>query len=166
MEVFQLDSISGQGPSPRASKLGLPRFTLIGATTRVGSLTSPLRERFGLVQRLDFYTPEELEAIVLRSAGIMKMTIEKDGAAEIARRARGTPRIANRLLRRVRDYAQIKYDGRVTREVADAALAWIGVDSAGFDEMDRKLLLTVIEKCGGGAGGGDSLAAGPRRRIA
>src|SRR2546427_7324318 len=159
MEVFQLDSISGQGPSPRASKLGLPRFTLIGATTRVGSLTSPLRERFGLVQRLDFYTPEELEAIVLRSAGIMKMTIEKDGAAEIARRARGTPRIANRLLRRVRDYAQIKSDGRVTRAVADDALAWVGVDSAGFDEMDRKLLLTVIEKFGGGPVGVDSLAA-------
>src|SRR6184192_4260037 len=113
MEDFQLDLIIGQGPSTRTIKLDLPRFTLIGATTRVGSLTSPLRERFGLVQRLDFYAPEELEAIVLRSAGIMKMTIEKDGAAEIARRARGTPRIANRLLRRVRDYAQIKSDGRV-----------------------------------------------------
>ncbi len=146
MEDFQLDLIIGQGPSTRTIKLDLPRFTLIGATTRAGSLTSPLRERFGLVQRLDFYTAEELEAIVLRSAGILKMTIEKDGAAEIARRARGTPRIANRLLRRVRDYAQIKFDGRVTREVADAALAWIGVDSAGFDEMDRKLLLTIIEK--------------------
>ena len=159
MEDFQLDLIIGQGPSTRTIKLDLPRFTLIGATTRVGSLTSPLRERFGLVQRLDFYTPEELEAIVLRSAGILKMTIEKDGAAEIARRARGTPRIANRLLRRVRDYAQIKSDGRVTREVADAALAWIGVDSAGFDEMDRKLLLTIIEKFGGGPVGVDSLAA-------
>src|SRR2546428_12804214 len=161
MEDSQLDLISGQGPSTRTIKLDLPRFTLIGATTRVGSLTSPLRERFGLVQRLDFYTPEELEAIVLRSAGIMKMTIEKDGAAEIARRARGTPRIANRLLRRVRDYAQIKSDGRVTRAVADDALAWVGVDSAGFDEMDRKLLLTVIEKFGGGPVGGDSLPAAP-----
>ncbi len=159
MEDFQLDLIIGQGPSTRTIKLDLPRFTLIGATTRVGSLTSPLRERFGLVQRLDFYTPEELEAIVLRSAGILKMTIEKDGAAEIARRARGTPRIANRLLRRVRDYAQIKSDGRVTRAVADEALAWIGVDSAGFDEMDRKLLLAVIEKFGGGPVGVDSLAA-------
>jgi len=159
MEDFQLDLIIGQGPSTRTIKLDLPRFTLIGATTRVGSLTSPLRERFGLVQRLDFYTPEELEAIVLRSAGILKMTIAKDGAAEIARRARGTPRIANRLLRRVRDYAQIKSDGRVTRGVADDALAWIGVDSAGFDEMDRKLLLTVIEKFGGGPVGVDSLAA-------
>ncbi len=159
MEDFQLDLIIGQGPSTRTIKLDLPRFTLIGATTRAGSLTSPLRERFGLVQRLDFYTTEELEAIVLRSAGILKMTIEKDGAAEIARRARGTPRIANRLLRRVRDYAQIKFDGRVTREVADAALAWIGVDSAGFDEMDRKLLLTIIEKFTGGPVGVDSLAA-------
>jgi Holliday junction DNA helicase RuvB len=159
MEDFQLDLIIGQGPSTRTIKLDLPRFTLIGATTRVGSLTSPLRERFGLVQRLDFYTPEELEAIVLRSAGILKMTIAKDGAAEIARRARGTPRIANRLLRRVRDYAQIKSDGRVTRAVADDALAWIGVDSAGFDEMDRKLLLAVIEKFGGGPVGVDSLAA-------
>ena len=159
MEDFQLDLIIGQGPSTRTIKLDLPRFTLIGATTRVGSLTSPLRERFGLVQRLDFYAPEELEAIVLRSAGIMKMTIEKDGAAEIARRARGTPRIANRLLRRVRDYAQIKSDGRVTRAVADDALAWVGVDSAGFDEMDRKLLLPVIEKFGGGPVGVDSLAA-------
>jgi Holliday junction DNA helicase RuvB len=159
MEDFQLDLIIGQGPSTRTIKLELPRFTLIGATTRVGSLTSPLRERFGLVQRLDFYAPDELEAIVLRSAGILKMTIEKDGAAEIARRARGTPRIANRLLRRVRDYAQIKCDGRVTREVADASLAWIGVDSAGFDEMDRKLLLTIIEKFTGGPVGVDSLAA-------
>ena len=158
-DLFQLDLIIGQGPSTRTIKLDLPRFTLIGATTRAGSLTSPLRERFGLVQRLDFYTAEELEAIVLRSAGILKMTIEKDGAAEIARRARGTPRIANRLLRRVRDYAQIKFDGRVTREVADAALAWIGVDSAGFDEMDRKLLLTIIEKFTGGPVGVDSLAA-------
>ncbi len=159
LEDFQLDLIIGQGPSTRTIKLDLPRFTLIGATTRVGSLTSPLRERFGLVQRLDFYTPEELEAIVLRSAGILKMTIEKDGAAEIARRARGTPRIANRLLRRVRDYAQVKFDGRVTRAVADAALAWIGVDTAGFDEMDRKLLLTIIEKFGGGPVGVDSLTA-------
>lgn len=159
MEDFQLDLIIGQGPSTRTIKLDLPRFTLIGATTRVGSLTSPLRERFGLVQRLDFYTPEELEAIVLRSAGILKMTIAKDGAAEIARRARGTPRIANRLLRRVRDYAQIKSDGRVTRTVADEALAWIGVDAAGFDEMDRKLLLAVIEKFGGGPVGVDSLTA-------
>lgn len=159
MEDYQLDLIIGQGPSTRTIKLDLPRFTLVGATTRASSLTSPLRERFGMVHRLDFYTPEELEAIVRRSAGILMMAIEQAGAAEVARRSRGTPRIANRLLRRVRDFAQIKSDGRVTREVADAALAWIGVDPAGFDDMDRKLLLTIIEKFGGGPVGVDSLAA-------
>ncbi len=118
-----------------------------------------MRDRFGLVQRLDFYTPEELEIIVRRSARILKMVIDESGAAEVARRSRGTPRIANRLLRRVRDFAQVKADGRVTREIADAALAWIGVDSAGFDDMDRKLLLTIIEKFGGGPVGLESLAA-------
>lgn len=159
MEDYQLDLIIGQGPSSRTIKLDLPRFTLVGATTRAGSLTSPLRERFGLVHRLDFYTPEELETIVTRSAGILNMMVDPAGAAEVARRARGTPRIANRLLRRVRDYAQIKADGRVTQAVADAALAWVGVDSAGFDDMDRKLLLTIIEKFGGGPVGVDSLAA-------
>ena len=159
MEDYQLDLIIGQGPSSRTIKLDLPRFTLIGATTRAGSLTSPLRERFGLVYRLDFYTPDELEAIVIRSAGILKMMVDQPGAAEVARRSRGTPRIANRLLRRVRDFAQIKANGRVTREVADAALAWIGVDAAGFDDMDRKLLLTIIEKFGGGPVGIESLAA-------
>jgi len=159
MEDYQLDLIIGQGPSSRTIKLDLPRFTLVGATTRAGSLTSPLRERFGLTYRLDFYTPEELEAIVTRSAGILKMTVDQPGAAEVARRSRGTPRIANRLLRRVRDFAQIKADGRVTQEVADAALAWIGVDSAGFDDMDRKLLQTIIEKFGGGPVGIESLAA-------
>ncbi|TAL09053.1 MAG: Holliday junction branch migration DNA helicase RuvB [Nitrospirae bacterium] len=159
MEDYQLDLIIGQGPSSRTIKLDLPRFTLVGATTRAGSLTSPLRDRFGLVHRLDFYTPEELEVIVARSARIMKMTIDASGAAEVARRSRGTPRIANRLLRRVRDFAQIKSDGRVTREIADAALAWIGVDSAGFDDMDRKLLLAIIEKFGGGPVGLESLAA-------
>jgi Holliday junction DNA helicase RuvB len=159
MEDYQLDLIIGQGPSSRTIKLDLPRFTLVGATTRAGSLTSPLRERFGLVHRLDFYTPEELETIVTRSAGILNMMVDPAGAAEVARRARGTPRIANRLLRRVRDYAQIKADGRVTQAVADAALAWVGVDFAGFDDMDRKLLLTIIEKFGGGPVGVDSLAA-------
>ena len=159
MEDYQLDLIIGQGPSSRTIKLDLPRFTLVGATTRAGSLTSPLRERFGLVHRLDFYTPEELEAIVIRSAGILKMIVDQPGAAEVARRSRGTPRIANRLLRRVRDFAQIKADGRVSREVADAALAWIGLDAAGFDDMDRKLLLTIIEKFGGGPVGIESLAA-------
>ena len=159
MEDFQLDIIIGQGPGARSIKLDLPRFTLVGATTRAGSLTSPLRDRFGLVHRLDFYTPEELEIIVARSARLMKMTIDASGAAEVARRSRGTPRIANRLLRRVRDFAQIKADGRVTREVADAALAWIGVDHAGFDDMDRKLLLAIIEKFSGGPVGLESLAA-------
>jgi Holliday junction DNA helicase RuvB len=159
MEDYQLDLIIGQGPSTRTIKLDLPRFTLVGATTRASSLTSPLRERFGMVHRLDFYSPEELEAIVRRSAGILMMEIDQAGAAEVARRSRGTPRIANRLLRRVRDFAQIKSDGRITREVADAALAWIGVDPAGFDDMDRKLLLTIIEKFGGGPVGVDSLAA-------
>ena len=159
MEDYQLDLIIGQGPSSRTIKLDLPRFTLVGATTRAGSLTSPLRDRFGLVHRLDFYTPEELEIIVARSARLMKMTIDASGAAEVARRSRGTPRIANRLLRRVRDFAQIKSDGRVTREIADAALAWIGVDHAGFDDMDRKLLLAIIEKFSGGPVGLESLAA-------
>ncbi|HEV8243099.1 MAG TPA: Holliday junction branch migration DNA helicase RuvB [Nitrospirales bacterium] len=158
MEDYQLDLIIGQGPSSRTIKLDLPHFTLVGATTRAGSLTSPLRDRFGLVQRLDFYTPEELETIVKRSARILKMAIDESGAAEVARRSRGTPRIANRLLRRVRDFAQVKSDGRITREVADAALAWIGVDSAGFDDMDRKLLLALIEKFSGGPVGIESLA--------
>lgn len=158
MEDYQLDLIIGQGPSARTIKLDLPRFTLIGATTRVASLTSPLRERFGLVHRLDFYTSEELEAIVTRSARILKIQIDREGAAEVARRSRGTPRIANRLLRRVRDYAQIKSDGLITRALADAALAWVGVDAAGFDDMDRRLLLTIIEKFSGGPVGIDSLA--------
>jgi len=159
MEDYQLDLIIGQGPSSRTIKLDLPRFTLVGATTRAGSLTSPLRDRFGLVHRLDFYTPAELEIIVARSARILKMTLDESGASEVARRSRGTPRIANRLLRRVRDFAQIKADGRVTRDIADAALAWIGVDQAGFDEMDRKLLLAIIEKFSGGPVGLESLAA-------
>jgi Holliday junction DNA helicase RuvB len=158
MEDYQLDLIIGQGPSTRTIKLDLPHFTLIGATTRVASLTSPLRERFGLGYRLDFYTPDELEIIVLRSAGILKIPVDRSGAAEIARRSRGTPRIANRLLRRVRDYAQVKCNGAVTQDVADAALAWVGVDTAGFDDRDRQLLQTLIEKFGGGPVGVESLA--------
>lgn len=159
MEDYQLDLVIGQGPSTRTVKLDLPRFTLIGATTRAGALTSPLRDRFGLVYRLEFYAPAELETIVKRSAGLLGVPIEGDGAAEIASRARGTPRIVNRLVKRVRDYAQIKASGRITRQVAHDALAWLGVDSAGFDEMDRKILLTVIEKFGGGPVGVESLAA-------
>lgn len=159
MEDFQLDLMVGQGPSTRTIKLDLPRFTLIGATTRAGALTSPLRERFGLVHRLDFYSPAELQLIVTRSAGLLGVPIDQDGAAEIARRSRGTPRIVNRLIKRLRDYAQIKAAGRITRPVAQDALSWLGVDSAGFDEMDRKILLTIIEKFGGGPVGVDSLAA-------
>lgn len=159
MEDYQLDLVIGQGPSTRTIKLDLPRFTLVGATTRAGALTSPLRDRFGLVHRLEFYTPVELEAIVLRSASLLRVEMDGAGAAEIARRARGTPRIVNRLIRRTRDYAQIKAAGRVTRPVAEAALDWLGVDSAGFDEMDRKIVCAIIEKFGGGPVGIDSLAA-------
>ncbi|SLM47643.1 holliday junction helicase, subunit B [Nitrospira japonica] len=159
MEDFQLDLVVGQGPAARTVKLDLPRFTLVGATTKAGALTSPLRDRFGLVYRLDFYTPAELQLIVTRSAGLLNIPIESTGADEIAMRARGTPRIVNRLVKRVRDYAQVKADGRITRAVAQEALAWLGVDAAGFDEMDRKILLTIIEKFGGGPVGVESLAA-------
>lgn len=159
MEDFQLDLVIGQGPSTRTIKLDLPRFTLVGATTRAGALTSPLRERFGLVNRLDFYSPGELHSIVTRSAGLLEVPIDADGSSEIAGRARGTPRIANRLVKRVRDFAQIKATGQITRQVAGDALAWLGVDRAGFDEMDRKILLTIIEKFNGGPVGVDSLAA-------
>ncbi|HMU53432.1 MAG TPA: Holliday junction branch migration DNA helicase RuvB [Nitrospira sp.] len=159
MEDFQLDLVVGQGPAARTVKLDLPRFTLVGATTKAGALTSPLRDRFGLVYRLDFYTPAELQLIVTRSAGLLNIPIESGGADEIAMRARGTPRIVNRLVKRVRDYAQVKADGRITRGVAQEALAWLGVDAAGFDEMDRKILLTIIEKFGGGPVGVESLAA-------
>lgn len=159
MEDFQLDLVVGQGPATRSVKLDLPRFTLIGATTKAGALTSPLRDRFGLVHRLEFYTPAELQEIVVRSAGLMGIPIDRPGADEIARRARGTPRIVNRLVRRVRDYAQVKAEGKITKTVAQEALAWLGVDAAGFDEMDRKILLTIIDKFGGGPVGVESLAA-------
>ncbi|MBA5866461.1 MAG: Holliday junction branch migration DNA helicase RuvB [Nitrospira sp. CR1.3] len=159
MEDFQLDLVVGQGPAARTVKLDLPRFTLVGATTKAGALTSPLRDRFGLVHRLEFYSPAELQVIVMRSAGLLQIPIESDGAEEIARRARGTPRIVNRLVKRVRDYAQVKAEGRITNSVAQEALAWLGVDAAGFDEMDRKILLTIIEKFGGGPVGVESLAA-------
>ncbi|HYM38471.1 MAG TPA: Holliday junction branch migration DNA helicase RuvB [Nitrospiraceae bacterium] len=159
MEDFQLDLVIGQGPSTRTVKLDLPKFTLVGATTRAGSLTSTLRERFGLVNRLDFYSPDELTTIVTRSAGLLEIPIEADGAREIAGRARGTPRIANRLVKRARDFAQIKAQGRITRQVAKNALDWLGVDAAGFDDMDRKILSTIIEKFSGGPVGVESLAA-------
>jgi len=159
MEDFQLDLVVGQGPAARTVKLDLPRFTLVGATTKAGALTSPLRDRFGLVYRLEFYSPAELQVIVMRSAGLLNIPIDPEGAHEIACRARGTPRIVNRLIKRVRDFAQVKAEGRITQTVAHQALAWLGVDSAGFDEMDRKILLTIIEKFGGGPVGVESLAA-------
>ena len=158
LEDYQIDIMIGEGPAARSVKLDLPPFTLVGATTRAGMLTNPLRDRFGIVARLEFYTPEELERIVRRSAGLLKVEISGDGALEIARRARGTPRIANRLLRRVRDYAQVKAQGDISREVADAALVMLDVDAIGFDVMDRKLLLAVIEKFGGGPVGLENLA--------
>ncbi|MDH3503348.1 MAG: Holliday junction branch migration DNA helicase RuvB [Nitrospirota bacterium] len=159
MEDYQIDLVIGQGPSLRTMKLDLPPFTLIGATTRAGSLTSPLRERFGLVYRLDFYLPEELQIIVARSARLLGILIDDDGAGEIASRARGTPRIANRLIKRVRDFAEVKAQGHITRRVAKEALQWLGVDQAGFDEMDRKILLTIIQKFKGGPVGIEALAA-------
>ncbi|MDQ4146330.1 MAG: Holliday junction branch migration DNA helicase RuvB [Pseudomonadota bacterium] len=158
LEDFQLDIMIGEGPAARSIRLDLPPFTLVGATTRAGLLTSPLRDRFGIVQRLEFYTTEELTEIVRRAAGILKVELESEGATEIARRSRGTPRIANRLLRRVRDYAQIKADGRITASVAGRALDMLNVDGNGFDHMDRRLLLTMIEKFAGGPVGVDSLA--------
>ncbi|WP_086479168.1 Holliday junction branch migration DNA helicase RuvB [Oceanospirillum sanctuarii] len=159
MEDYQLDIMIGEGPAARSIKIDLPAFTLVGATTRAGLLTSPLRDRFGIVQRLEFYSVEDLSSIVTRSAELMKMEIESHGALEVAKRSRGTPRIANRLLRRVRDYAQVKGDGVITGEIADRALNMLNVDTHGFDHMDRRLLLTMIEKFGGGPVGVDNLSA-------
>jgi Holliday junction DNA helicase RuvB len=159
MEDYQLDIMIGEGPAARSIKVDLPPFTLVGATTRAGLLTSPLRDRFGIVQRLEFYSEAELGRIVRRSAAILGVAISDTGAAEIARRARGTPRIANRLLRRVRDYAQVKSQGEVTADVADAALQMLKVDPNGFDQMDRRLLRAVIERFDGGPVGVDNLAA-------
>ena len=159
MEDYQLDIMIGEGPAARSIKLDLPPFTLIGATTRAGALTSPLRDRFGIVQRLEFYQVEELTEIIKRSAHYMNVNMDVGGAQEIARRSRGTPRIANRLLRRVRDYAEVKADGKVDQDVASAALTMVDVDQAGFDYMDRKLLLAIMEKFLGGPVGLDNLAA-------
>ena len=159
LEDFQIDIMIGEGPAARSVKLDLPPFTLVGATTRAGMLTNPLRDRFGIVARLEFYTPEELTHIVSRSAQLLEVPAEAAGALEIARRSRGTPRIANRLLRRVRDYAEIRADGRISREVADLALSMLDVDHGGLDLMDRKLLSAVIDKFGGGPVGVDNLAA-------
>jgi Holliday junction DNA helicase RuvB len=159
MEDYRLDIMIGEGPAARSVRLDLPPFTLIGATTRAGMLTNPLRDRFGIVSRLEFYTNEELGRIVHRSAGLLEVEITETGAQEVAKRSRGTPRISNRLLRRVRDYAQVKADGIVSSEVADAALKMLDVDNLGFDVMDRKLLQAVLEKFGGGPVGLDNLAA-------
>ncbi|MCW5620738.1 MAG: Holliday junction branch migration DNA helicase RuvB, partial [Burkholderiales bacterium] len=159
LEDFQIDIMIGEGPAARSVKLDLPPFTLVGATTRAGMLTNPLRDRFGIVSRLEFYSPQELGLIVERSARLLEVAIHAEGAFEIASRSRGTPRIANRLLRRVRDYAQVKGEGVVTQEMADAALRMLDVDGIGFDLMDRKLLLAVLEKFGGGPVGLDNLAA-------
>ncbi|MGE0592971.1 MAG: Holliday junction branch migration DNA helicase RuvB [Vicinamibacterales bacterium] len=159
MEDYELDIIIGQGPSARSVKVPLQRFTLIGATTRAGLLTSPLRARFGIVHRLDFYAQADIEEIVRRSARILGVGIDDDAASEVARRSRGTPRIANRLLRRVRDYAQVRADGHVTGEVARAAMTLLEVDDHGFDEVDRKLLRTIIDKFGGGPVGVNTLSA-------
>ena len=159
LEDYQIDIMIGEGPGARSVKLDLPPFTLVGATTRAGMLTNPLRDRFGIVARLEFYTPDELTRIVHRSAGLLKVAIDGDGALEIARRSRGTPRIANRLLRRVRDFAEVKSTGLVTQGVADTALRMLDVDAIGLDVMDRKLLSAVIDKFGGGPVGVENLAA-------
>ncbi|RAK00793.1 Holliday junction branch migration DNA helicase RuvB [Aliidiomarina maris] len=159
MEDYQLDIMIGEGPAARSIKLDLPPFTLVGATTRAGALTSPLRDRFGIVQRLEFYSVEELTSIVQRSADYLNLNMDQAGAHEVAARSRGTPRIANRLLRRVRDYAEVRADGVINREVAAAALDMVDVDKAGFDYMDRKLMLAIMEKFMGGPVGLDNLAA-------
>lgn len=159
MEDYQLDIMIGEGPAARAIKLDLPRFTLVGATTRAGLLTSPLRDRFGITQRLEFYKPEDLTRIVTRSARILDVTIDEQGAIEVAKRSRGTPRIANRLLRRVRDYAEVKGDGHIDEDIAKRALDMLNVDAHGFDMMDRKVLLAILQKFDGGPVGVESIAA-------
>ena len=159
MEDYRLDIMIGEGPSARSVKLELPPFTLIGATTRAGMLTNPLRDRFGIVSRLEFYTRQELTKIVIRSAGLLEVEIDKEGANEIANRSRGTPRIANRLLRRVRDFAEVKSEGKINKSIADAALKMLDVDLIGLDLMDRSFLLAIIEKFSGGPVGLDNIAA-------
>ncbi|MBX7099459.1 MAG: Holliday junction branch migration DNA helicase RuvB [Myxococcaceae bacterium] len=159
MEDFRLDITIDTGPSARAMKIDLPPFTLIGATTRTGLLTSPLRDRFQIQDRLDYYAPQDLERILMRSAGILKVPVDREGAQEIARRARGTPRIANRLLRRLRDFAEVEGSGKVTRSVADTALTRLDIDAHGLDAMDRRILTTIIDKFGGGPVGVETIAA-------
>ncbi len=159
MEDYQIDIMIGKGATARSIRLELPKFTLIGATTRAGLLSAPLRDRFGVVSHLEFYSVAELETIIIRSAGVLNVDIDKDGAHELARRSRGTPRLANRLLKRVRDFAQVKYDGRITKEVTDYALNLLDVDRNGLDKNDRQILLTIIEKFNGGPVGIENLAA-------
>lgn len=159
MEDYAIDIVIGKGPSARSIRLDLPKFTLVGATTRAGMLSAPLRDRFGVVHRLEFYTVEELTEIIMRSASVFKVEIDEAGATEMARRSRGTPRLANRLLKRVRDFAQVKYDGRITKEVADFALDLLEVDKLGLDNIDRGILTTMMEKFAGGPVGLDTLAA-------
>ncbi len=159
MEDFAIDIMIGKGPSVRSIRLDLPHFTLVGATTRAGLLSAPLRDRFGVIHRLDFYTPDDLKKIIKRSAIVLGVSIDDAGASELARRSRGTPRLANRLLKRVRDFAQIRYDGNITEEVADNALDLMEVDTMGFDRLDHNILLTIIQKFGGGPVGLDTLAA-------
>lgn len=159
MEDFSIDIVIGKGAGARSIRLDLPKFTLVGATTRAGMLTAPLRDRFGVVHRLEFYTNQELMQIILRSAEVLKVKIDKEGAMELARRSRGTPRLANRLLKRVRDFAQVKYDGHITKEVADFALDLLEVDKLGLDNIDREILTTMMEKFAGGPVGLDTLAA-------
>lgn len=159
MEDFAIDIMIGKGSAARSIRLNLPKFTLVGATTRAGMLTAPLRDRFGVMHRLELYTPEELKTIILRSASVLNVEIEEDGALELARRSRGTPRLANRLLKRVRDFAQVKYDGKITKKVVDYALDLLDVDKYGLDHIDRTILLTMIEKFQGGPVGLDTLAA-------
>ena len=159
MEDFAIDIVIGKGQGARSIRLNLPHFTLIGATTRAGMLTAPLRDRFGVVNRLNFYTNEELQTIVMRSADVLDVTIDSEGAAEIARRSRGTPRLANRLLKRVRDFAQIQFDGKITREVAKVSLDQLEVDSFGLDQIDRNILLMMIDRFEGKPVGLDTLAA-------
>ncbi len=159
MEDYAIDIMIGKGASARSIRLDLPKFTLVGATTRAGLLTAPLRDRFGVIHRLEFYSVEELKLIIMHSARILKVQIDEQGAAELARRSRGTPRLANRILKRVRDFAQVKYEGKITKEVADVALNLMDVDKMGLDHIDRNILLTMIEKFGGGPVGLDTLAA-------
>ena len=159
MEDFAIDIVLGKGPSARSIRIDVPQFTLVGATTRAGLLSGPLRDRFGIISRLELYTNEELSSIVKRSADILKIELSDDGAAEIASRSRGTPRIANRLLRRLRDYAQVKYDGKITREVADKALEMLEIDKIGLDNIDRRMILSIIKNFGGGPVGLETLAA-------